>query len=110
MCWEEAERGGSPHPVLNPLSAGASSHLDWGEERYVEALSEGKKLERGTVGRRCWDGGEGILFNFILSPCLHQPCGLSSLIFTHRKRRGWEKKREWGGGYLSSKGTEAEAF
>lgn len=85
-------RGSSPHPVLNPLSVGASSHLDWGEERHVEPLSEGKregkKLERGTVGRGCWDGGEGILFNFILSPCLHQPCGLSSLIFTHRKRKG----------------------
>lgn len=110
-------RGSSPHPVLNPLSAGASSHLDWGEERHVEPLSEGKregkKRERGTAGRGCWDGGEGILFNFTLSPCLHQPRGLSSLIFTHRKRENEKEQRVLQGGsrgYLSSKGTEAEAF
>lgn len=82
-------------------------------EPLSEGKREGKKLERGTAGRGCWDGGEGILFNFILSPCLHQPCRLSSLIFTHRKRREDEKEQRVGGGsrgYLSSKGTEAEAF
>jgi hypothetical protein len=58
----------------------------------VEALSErrgeGRKQERGTAGWGRQDGDKGIFFNFILSPCLHQPCRLSSLIFTHRKRRG----------------------
>lgn len=98
MCWEEALRGSSPHPVLNPLSAGASSHLDWGEERHVEPLSEGKregkKLERGTAG--CWDGGEGILFNFILSPCLSALQAQLFNIYTQEEER-MRKNREGGG-------------
>jgi len=51
MWWGEAETGSSPHPVLSPLSERASSHLDWGEERYVEALSEGRGEGRGEEAR-----------------------------------------------------------
>ena len=52
MWWGEARRGSSPHPVLSPLSEGASSHLDWGEERHVEALSEGRGEGRGPKENR----------------------------------------------------------
>lgn len=61
----------------------------------MEALSEGRGEGRGEeAGAEDCGGGGGVgmgareSFNFILSPCLHQPCRLSSLIFTHRKREG----------------------
>lgn len=58
MWWGEAERGSSPHPDLSPLSEGASSHLDWGEERHVEALIEGRGEGKGEeAGAGDWRVG-----------------------------------------------------
>lgn len=55
---------------------------------------EGRRQEQGTVGWGCWDGGKGILFNFILSPCLHQPCRAQLFnIYTQEEER-MRKNRE----------------
>lgn len=56
----ETERGSSPHPVLSPLSEGASSHLDWGEERHVEALSDGERRREREGGRSGGLQGGGV--------------------------------------------------